>query len=267
MSEPLKPILVFDSGIGGLSVLRETRVLIPERSYIYVADDVAFPYGAWQEQGLKEHILELFSQLLGKYNPEACIIACNTAFTLVGADLRAQFPAMPFIGTVPAIKPAAEKTYSGMVSVLATPATVQREYTYDLIKTFAAGCEVNLVGAPRLAEIAEHYVRGKPINNNDVWQEIKPCFISQSESKRTDIVVLACTHYPFIVNVLRQLAPWPVDWLNPAHAIAKHARSLIPPDMELLHQLATDKAVFTKGSPDFITQRLMSSFGLQIEDL
>lgn len=267
ISVPLKPILVFDSGIGGLSVLRETRVLIPERNYVYIADDAAFPYGAWPEERLKTHILQLFEMLLARYQPEICIIACNTAFTLVGADLRARFPAMTFVGTVPAIKPAAEKTRSGLVSVLATPGTVQREYTHDLIKSFASECQVNLVGAVKLAQIAEDYVRGMAIDEASVWHEIKPCFIQNSAQQRTDIVVLACTHYPFIVNVLRRLAPWPVDWLDPAHAIAKHARSLVAADTGRLHSLDADKAVFTKGKPDFISQRLLTSFGLKIGEL
>ena len=87
----LKPVLVFDSGIGGLTVLREARVLMPERGFIYVADDAGFPYGGWEEEALKARILSLFEKLLEDYSPEVCIIACNTAFTLVGADLRAAF--------------------------------------------------------------------------------------------------------------------------------------------------------------------------------
>ncbi|MGB9578204.1 MAG: glutamate racemase, partial [Halothiobacillaceae bacterium] len=101
------PVLVFDSGIGGLTVLREARVLMPERNFIYVADDAGFPYGSWKEEPLKARILGLFTRLLETHAPEAVIIACNTAFTLAGADLRAAFPGTRFIGTVPAIKPAA----------------------------------------------------------------------------------------------------------------------------------------------------------------
>lgn len=266
MDKLLKPILVFDSGIGGLTVLREARVLIPERNFLFVADDAAFPYGDWPEADLKSHLLELFNNLLNKYDPELCVIACNTAFTLAGADLRKAFPAMTFVGTVPAIKPAAEKTYTGMVSVLATPATVQREYTYDLIKSFAQDCEINLVGAPNLAKIAELYIRGKKIDYDLVQDEINSCFIKKSEYKKTDIIVLACTHYPFVVNIMRKLAPWPVDWLDPAHAIAKRVRFLVKPEPELLHLVDSDKAIFTSKAPDFMTLRLMSSFGLRVLD-
>ena len=259
----LKPILVFDSGIGGLTVLREARVLMPERHFIYVADDAGFPYGGWEEAALTAHVISLFAKLLAGHDPEICIIACNTAFTLVGADLRAAFPQMRFVGTVPAIKPAAERTRSGLVSVLATPGTVRRAYTRDLIQSFASQCHVRLVGSENLARMAEAYIRGEPVDDVAVLTEIEHCFVEKG-GNRTDIVVLACTHYPFMANVFRRLAPWPVDWLDPAEAIARRARSLVPaPDgFEPLH--GVDHAIFTSGNPDFTTRRLMQGFGLTI---
>ena len=168
----LKPVLVFDSGIGGLTVLREARVLMPERGFIYVADDAGFPYGGWQETALKDRVITLFARLLKDYDPEVCVIACNTAFTLVGADLRAAFPDMTFVGTVPAIKPAAERTRSGLVSVLATPGTVKRAYTRDLIDSFAQKCHVRLVGSENLARMAEAYIRGETLDDEAVLAEI-----------------------------------------------------------------------------------------------
>ncbi|RVA08696.1 glutamate racemase, partial [Mesorhizobium sp. M7A.F.Ca.CA.002.05.1.1] len=105
-----RPILMFDSGIGGLTVLREARVLMPDRRFIYVADDAAFPYGAWEEPALRAHILELFGKLLERFAPAISVIACNTASTLVIDALRDRFPEHPFVGMVPAIKPAAERT-------------------------------------------------------------------------------------------------------------------------------------------------------------
>jgi glutamate racemase len=256
-----KPILMFDSGIGGLTVLREARVLMPERHFIYVADDAAFPYGPWEEPALKAHVIELFGKLLAEHDPEICVIACNTAFTLVGADLRAAFPHMPFVGTVPAVKPAAERTRSGLVSVLATPGTVKRAYTRDLIQSFASQCDVRLVGSERLAPMAEAYIRGESLSDEAVRAEIIPCFTDEN-GRKTDIVVLACTHYPFMANLFRKLAPWPVDWLDPAEAIARQARRLVPP----LETLAPgeDIAVFTSGAPDFSTRRLMQGFGLRV---
>jgi glutamate racemase len=256
-----RPVLVFDSGIGGLTVLREARVLMPERHFIYVADDAAFPYGPWEEPALKAHVVALFSELLAEYDPEICVIACNTAFTLVGADLRAAFPDMPFVGTVPAIKPAAERTRSGLVSVLATPGTVKRAYTRDLIQSFASQCDVRLVGSERLAPMAEAYIRGEALSDDVVRAEIAPCFI-ETDGRKTDIVVLACTHYPFMANLFRKLAPWPVDWLDPAEAIARQARRLVPA-LEALPP-GEDIARFTSGRPDFSTRRLMQGFGLRV---
>ncbi|MDK1482814.1 glutamate racemase, partial [Sinorhizobium sp. 6-117] len=185
----LKPILVFDSGIGGLTVLREARVLMPERHFIYVADDAGFPYGGWEEEALKERVIALFGELLAAHDPEICIIACNTAFTLVGADLRAAYPRMTFVGTVPAIKPAAERTRSGLVSVLATPGTVKRAYTRDLIQSFASQCHVRLVGSENLARMAEAYIRGEKLDDEAILVEIAPCFVER-DGKKTDIVVL-----------------------------------------------------------------------------
>lgn len=256
-------LLVFDSGIGGLTVLREARVLMPHRRFVYVADDAGFPYGDWTEDALRERIVDQFEGLIATHSPDLVIIACNTASTIVLAELRKAFPQTPFVGTVPAIKPAAERTRSGLVSVLATPGTVKREYTRGLIRSFAAKCHVRLVGSRRLAELAEEHIRGNEVDDEEVLAEIGPCFVEE-EGRRTDIVVLACTHYPFLANVFRRLAPWPVDWLDPAEAIARRALSLIG-EMPLEAEEGEDIAVFTSGAPDFATRRLMTGFGLKLD--
>lgn len=257
-----RPILVFDSGIGGLTVLREARVIMPDRRFVYIADDAGFPYGGWEEEALRARIVTLFGDFIAAHDPEIAIIACNTASTLVLDDLRRAYPSVPFVGTVPAIKPAAERTSSGLVSVLATPGTVRRAYTRDLIESFASQCHVRLVGAERLAGIAEAHIRGEKIDEDLVAEQIAPCFI-EKDGRRTDIVVLACTHYPFLANVFRRLAPWPVDWLDPAEAIARRTVSLLPQrkaDVEL--HTHDDLAVFTSQRPDYAVRRLMQGFGL-----
>ncbi|RCW86366.1 glutamate racemase [Phyllobacterium bourgognense] len=257
-----RPIIVFDSGIGGLTVLREARVLMPDRRFVYIADDAGFPYGEWEEGALCSRIVDMFAGLIAEHNPEIAIIACNTASTLVLDDLREAYPGVPFVGTVPAIKPAAERTSSGFVSVLATPGTVKRAYTRDLIQSFATKCHVRLVGSQNLAAMAEAHIRGDHIDDEAIAKEIAPCFY-EKDGDRTDIVVLACTHYPFLANVFRRLAPWPVDWLDPAEAIARRALSLLKPNgtgAEPEH--GDDIAIFTSGNPDFSTRRLMQGFGL-----
>lgn len=261
MSE--RPVLMFDSGIGGLTVLREARVLMPDRRFVYIADDAGFPYGDWEEGALKERIVELFGRLIEEHDPELAVIACNTASTLVLSELRAAYPQTPFVGTVPAIKPAAERTRSGLVSVLATPGTVKRAYTRDLIQSFGAQCHVRLVGSQNLARMAEAHIRGEKIDSEALREEIAPCFV-EMDGKRTDIVVLACTHYPFLANVFRQFAPWPVDWLDPAEAISRRALSLLTTSGQDEIEHAVDIAQFTSGKPDFSTRRLMQGFGLTI---
>lgn len=260
-----RPVLLFDSGVGGLTVLREARVLMPDRRFVYVADDAGFPYGEWEEAALRARIVELFSRLIAEHDPEIAVIACNTASTLVLADLRAAFPGTPFVGTVPAIKPAAERTRSGLVSVLATPGTVKRQYTRDLIHEWAAKCHVRLVGSVRLAALAETYMREGFVDEEAVRAEIAPCFMEEG-GRRTDIVVLACTHYPFLVNRMRKTAPWPVDWIDPAEAIARRALSLLARDGRprrdgLPEQ--PDIAVFTSQSPAPSVVKLVRGFGLQ----
>ncbi len=260
-----QPILIFDSGVGGLTVLREARVLMPDRRFIYIADDAAFPYGNWEEPALNAHLLALFGQLLERYQPAVSVIACNTASTLVIDALREAFPAHLFVGTVPAIKPAAERTRSGLVSVLATPGTVKRQYTRDLIGKWAQKCHVRLVGSTALAGLAEIYMRDGFVDEEAVRAEIAPCFIEQ-DGRFTDIVVLACTHYPFLVNRMRKTAPWPVDWIDPAEAIARRAQSLLGDgqsrEVVELSGNGADFAVFTSGKANFATRRLMQGFGL-----
>ncbi|MGQ2902417.1 MAG: glutamate racemase [Neoaquamicrobium sediminum] len=263
MSE--RPVLLFDSGVGGLTVLREARVLMPDRRFIYVADDAGFPYGDWEEAALRARIVELFSRLIAEHDPEIAVIACNTASTLVLADLRAAFPDTPFVGTVPAIKPAAERTRSGLVSVLATPGTVKRQYTRYLIHEWAAKCHVRLVGSVRLAALAETYMREGFVDEEAVRAEIAPCFMEEG-GRRTDIVVLACTHYPFLVNRMRKTAPWPVDWIDPAEAIARRALSLLAQDDRPRRGALPEQpdiAVFTSQSPAPSVVKLVRGFGLQ----
>ncbi|MCT7375171.1 glutamate racemase [Chelativorans salis] len=254
------PILFFDSGIGGLSVVKEARVLLPEHAYVYVADDAAFPYGAWEEEALKVRLVDLFGGLIARFSPSLIVIACNTASTLAIADLRADYPGQPFVGTVPAIKPAAERTCSGLVSVLATPGTVKRQYTRDLISQYAAKCHVRLVGSENLARLAEQYMREGFVDEEAVRAEITPCFM-EHEGSRTDIVVLACTHYPFLVNRMRKTAPWPVDWIDTSEAIARRALTLARELPAPSRGEGPDIALFTSGAPPASLRRLVSGFG------
>jgi glutamate racemase len=224
MLRPDQAVLVFDSGLGGLTVLREIALLRPDLRLIYAADDAAFPYGPWGDEALAERVVGVVAGLIERLDPALVVIACNTASTLALPALRARF-SIPFVGTVPAIKPACERSVTKRVSVLATPGTVKRDYTQGLVRQFAAGCNVTLVGSDRLASLAEAVLHGDAVEDATIAAEIKPCFVD--DGGRTDTVVLACTHYPLILDRLVKAAPWPVDWIDPAEAIARRASSLI----------------------------------------
>lgn len=167
-------VLVFDSGVGGLTVLAAARTLRPDAEYIYAADNAAFPYGDMAEDRLIGRILAVIGHLLERYRPDVVIVACNTASTLALGALRDTFDAVAFVGTVPAIKVAAETTKSGIVGVLATPATVNREYTRGLIAAFAQACEVRLVGARGLAAIAEAKLAGGAVDTAAIARKWRP---------------------------------------------------------------------------------------------
>jgi glutamate racemase len=220
-------ILVFDSGLGGLTVFREVAAARPDARYIYAADDAFFPYGRHGETRLVERVLAVIGELILSQRPDLVVIACNTASTLVLPQLRARFQ-IPIVGTVPAIKPACASSKSKLVSVLGTEATVAREYTRSLITEYAQGCAVTLVGSRRLAVLAEATLNGEEVSDADIAEEIKPCFV-EKDGARTDTIALACTHYPILLDRLKALAPWPVDWIDPAPAIARRVAELLGP--------------------------------------
>ncbi len=218
-------IIVFDSGLGGLTVYGELHTVLPYARYLYVADNEAFPYGDLREEELVTRLLALFDMLVEREKPDICVIACNTASTIALAPLREHFE-VPFVGTVPAVKTAAEQSRSGLFSVLATPGTVARVYTRDLIERYARDCDVTLVGAKNLAGLAERAMRGEAVNEEQLLQEIRPAFVER-EGRRTDIITLGCTHYPLLVDLMEKVAPWPVTYIDPAPAIARQTKTLL----------------------------------------
>jgi glutamate racemase len=239
-------VLVFDSGLGGLTVFREVVKARPDARYLYVADDAYFPYGDHGEAELIARVSDLMGELIKSHRPDLVVIACNTASTLVLPHLRARF-SVPFVGTVPAIKPACARSLSKRVTVLGTRATVSREYTRTLIRDFANGSDVALVGSARLAAFAEAELWSEPVADHLVAQEIAPCFIDQ-DGRRTDTIVLACTHYPLLLERLTRLAPWPVTFIDPAPAIARRAAGLLGP--KAIDRTASPaRIVFTSGRP------------------
>ena len=261
-----RKILVFDSGIGGLTVYRAVRDVLPNADYVYAADDAAFPYGRLSEATLVERVCFVMDHLISDHCPDIVVVACNTASTLVLPHLRARF-AVPFIGTVPAIKPAAQLSTSRVIAVLATPGTVSRDYTHELIRQFGGGCEVILVGSNKLAMLAEQRLRGKEPDTREVLRELEPCFVDLC-GRRTDVIALSCTHYPLLTDMLHALSPWPVTFIDPAPAIAKRALAVLAamPPMDTEAEPRVPLAVFTgPAQNDAELAAALSRFGLQIK--
>lgn len=244
-SQPV--ILVFDSGLGGLTVLEQVRRARPDAAYVYAADDAAFPYGALSEERLVARVIAVMERLLARHAPDLVVIACNTASTLVLPALRQRF-VTPFVGVVPPIKPAAALTRTRLVSLLATPGTVARSYTHDLVRSFAAHCAVTLVGSKNLAGYAEAEMAGEPVSDTAILAEIEPCFVEGADGRRTDVVCLSCTHYPLLLPRFERLAPWPVTWIDPAPAIARRVIQLVGEMPSQAPDAPPARAVFTGGA-------------------
>lgn len=233
-------LLVFDSGIGGLGVVREMRRLQPQARITYLADNGFFPYGEKPDAVLLPHIVGLIGAAVQRFKPDAVVVACNTASTIALGALREAF-AIPFVGCVPPIKPAAAASVSKHVGVLATRATLSRAYLCGLIEKFAPGCTIHSLGTPTLAELAERKFRGHDV---DVAGAVAPLF-AQEGAAEIDAVALGCTHYTFLLPEFLALYP-AVKWFDPALPVARQAlaltQHLTPPPSK-----GGDAAYFTGG--------------------
>ena len=255
--------LVFDSGLGGLSVLAEIRRLRPDVDIVYAADDAAFPYGRLSEAALIARVETVIAALIGDIEPDIVVIACSTASTLALPPLRGAYPRLPFVGTVPAIKPAAAASRSGLISVLATRGTVARDYTHALVREHAGNCEVTLVGSAELAVIAERVMRGEAVEDAEIKREIAPCFVER-EGRRTDQIVLGCTHFPLILDRIERLSPWAVGFVDPAPAIARRLDALIGAPRPGASRSGEGAAIFTSGEPpEPALQKTLRRYGLE----
>ena len=218
-------VVVFDSGLGGLTVFAPIAASLPEARLIYVADEAGFPYGGRSEQDLLARVGRVIGAAIDRFRPVLVVIACNTASTLVLPQLRARF-ALPIVGTVPAIKPAAEQSRSRCLAILATEGTARRDYTRALIDQFAKDCRVIIHSPPALAPRAEAFLRGEGLDEQALLADIAPCFVAE-DGTQTDTIVLGCTHYPLLLEAMMRLAPWTVTWIDPAPAIAKRVVHLL----------------------------------------
>ena len=218
-------VLVFDSGVGGLTIVAEIQKLLPHCELLFVADNQAFPYGTKSESFVQERVVKVLAKAIAEVPVHMIVIACNTASTVILPTLRAEFD-MPIVGVVPAIKPAALLTETGVIGVLATPGTVQRRYTQELISEFAQGTEVILVGAPELVALAEGKMDGNSVDMPALQRAIQP-MLDHPLAGRLDTIVLACTHFPWLAPELDELMPQPIQWVDSGAAIARRVQALL----------------------------------------
>lgn len=202
---PDSPLLFFDSGVGGLSVLQPTRALLPNAPIVYAADSAGFPYGKRTEAELAARVPVLLGRLVERFHPRLAVIACNTASTIALEHVRAALD-IPIVGTVPAIKPAAELSKSRVIGVLGTEATVRQPYVDDLAERFASDCTVIRHGSAELVELAEAKLAGETIPIEAIHDAIVP-MIRQPGGEMMDVMVLACTHFPLLAEEIAAAFP------------------------------------------------------------
>ena len=237
--------LVFDSGVGGLSVYQEIRNLLPDLHYIYAFDNQGFPYGEKDEAFIIERVVKTVAEVQKRHPLSIVIIACNTASTITLPALRERF-SFPIVGVVPAIKPAAKLTRNGVVGLLATKATVQRSYTHDLIARFATDCDIKMLGSSELVVLAEAKLHGEVIDHAVLKKILRP-WLSMAEPP--DTVVLGCTHFPLLREELAAVLPDGTRLVDSGAAIARRVAWLIA-NQENTLSTEDDVAYATKTNSD-----------------
>ena len=255
--DPAAPLLFFDSGVGGLSVLGPTRALLPHAPIVYAADSAAFPYGERSEAEIAARVPALLGRLVERFHPRLAVIACNTASTIALDHVRAALD-IPVVGTVPAIKPAALLSTSRVIGVLGTAATVRQPYVDELAEQFASDCTVIRHGSPELVELAEAKLAGKTVSVEIVRAALAP-LRNAPRGEEIDIVVLACTHFPLLADEIA--AAWPgVPLIDGGPGIARRIASLTA-GQPWPRGHARGTAVFTGAVPASLATAL-SRFGL-----
>ena len=256
MVNAAKRVLVFDSGVGGLSVFDAIAASGRAFELDYAADNAWLPYGLKTDEQLRDRVPALIARLAEQWAPEAVVVACNTASTIVLEQVRAAL-SIPVVGVVPPIKPAAAATRTGIMGLLATPATVQRAYTDDLIAQFAGGKKVIRFGSAALVEAAERKLRGEDPGQSAITEAVTGLFGAPGGAN-IDVVALACTHFPLLAAELAAAAPRPCLWMDSGEAIARR----------LAHVLAAEegapsvrRAAFTSADAARASLRAFESRG------
>ena len=255
-----RPLLIFDSGVGGLSVLREIQSLLPNAPLVYAADSAGYPYGTKSAAEIEARVPALLGRLAERYDPQLIVIACNTASTIALDAVRSALD-LPIVGTVPAIKPAAALSRTRVIGVLGTDATVVQPYVDRLAADFAADCTVIRHGSAELVELAEAKLRGEAADKN-AYRRIVEALLSKPGGERIDTIVLACTHFPLVEAELIAATPRPMTFLDGNAGIARRTAWLLR-DVEWPNAAGEGIAVFTGHGFDAEAYRAgLGGFGL-----
>ncbi|PMH45418.1 glutamate racemase [Vibrio sp. 10N.286.49.B3] len=236
-----KNILIFDSGVGGLSVYKEISQLLPNHNYIYVFDNEAYPYGELDKHVLINRVDVITASFIASHTIDLVVIACNTASTVVLPRLRS-LHTIPIVGVVPAIKPASLLSNKA-VGLIATPATITREYTHELINTFSSDKKVELLGSTQLVDMAEDKLRGEVIDLGLLNQILKPLI------NTIDVAVLGCTHFPLIKPEIQHVLGSHVELVDSGRAIAKRVQGLLNLEVEGRNRRVGKREVFCSAPP------------------
>ena len=238
-------ILIFDSGVGGLSIFQEIQKKLPFAHLIYASDNAFFPYGTKGGAELIARVDEVLHKIIAIFPVDIIVVACNTASTLTLPHIRSHF-SQPIVGVVPAIKPAAALSKSQVIGLLATPATVARPYTHNLIREYAPNADVISVGSSELVQLAEHKLRGDEITSAQIKPILQP-FFDHARGNKMDALVLACTHFPLLRNEIAAQFSNNVQLIDSGEAIARRVASLLEP-RSVIEDSPEYWAVFTKSS-------------------
>jgi glutamate racemase len=248
------PIGIFDSGVGGLSVLRAIRSAMPEESVVYIGDQGHVPYGPRPLKQVRDFSEGITRFLLSRH-AKIIVVACNSASAAALTYLRQAHPEIPFVGMEPAVKPAAEHTSSGVVGVLATPATFQGELYASVVERFAAGVELLKSTCPGLVQKIEDGDLSGPGTRGILEEALQPMLRC-----KIDTVVLACTHYPFVIPLIEEIVGQGVRVIDPAPAVARQTQ-------RLLESHGLSHPAGPSGSIEYLTSGEAESFSRALETL
>jgi glutamate racemase len=231
MSEAASPvmapvILAADSGLGGLTIVAEIRKALPHARLAYLCDNAFFPYGTRRDAELLAHFLDVMNRAIDRVRPDLIVTACNTISTICLPQLRAA-TSIPVVGVVPAVKPAAQQSGRKVIGLLATPATVNRPYTDDLIQRYAADCTVLRLGSAELVDMAEAKLLGEAVDRERLDLILAP-FFDRPADARPDVIVLACTHFALLRAELLAAGPADVAWIDSGTAVARRVVDVLP---------------------------------------